>query len=159
MSDRIEKSAVLRAPLARVWRAISDSREFGTWFGMSIDAPFAEGTTVTGVMTGTAVDEDIAARQREYEDVACPLHIVEVTPPRRLAFRWNPLPGKEFADLTTLVEFTLTEADGGVLLEIVESGFDSIPEEHRTSAFGNNSEGWAIQLDLIGRYVAAPQWA
>ena len=93
MSDRIEKSAVLRAPLSRVWRAISDSREFGTWFGMSIDAPFAEGATVTAVMTGTAVDEDIAARQQGYEDVSCPLHIVEVTPPRRLAFRWNPLPG------------------------------------------------------------------
>ena len=45
--------------------------------------------------------------------------IVEVTPPRRLAFRWNPLPGKEFADLTTLVEFTLTEADGGVLYKKV----------------------------------------
>ena len=159
MRDRIEKSAVLHAPLARVWRAISDSREFGTWFGMSIDGPFAEGTTVTGVMTGTAVDEGIAARQRGYEDVACPLHIVEVTPRRRLAFRWNPLPGKEFADLTTLVEFTLTEADGGVLLEIVESGFDAIPEERRTSAFGDNSEGWTIQLDLIDRYVTAAQWA
>ncbi len=156
-TDRIEKSAVLRAPLQRVWRAISDSGEFGTWFGMSVDGPFVQGETVGCTMSATAMDEEIAAQQRELEGEAFPMHVVTVEEPTRFAFRWNPVPGPEYAELTTLVEFTLTEVDGGVLLEIVESGFDAVPAEHRTSAFENNSHGWATQLDLVGRYVSAQQ--
>jgi len=159
MSDRIEKSAVLHAPLERVWNAVGDSAQFGTWFGMDIDQPFVEGATVTAVMSATEVDDEIAAQQKPYAGAACPLQIVTVDPPKRLAFRWNPLPDPEFADVTTLVEFTLTEVDDGVLLEIVESGFDALPASHRTTAFDNNSGGWAAQLRLIGRYVAQPQWA
>ena len=159
MSDRIEKSAVLHAPLERVWNAVGDSAQFGTWFGMDIDQPFVEGATVTAVMSATEVDDEIAAQQKPYAGAACPLQIVTVDPPKRLAFRWNPLPDPEFADVTTLVEFTLTEVDDGVLLEIVESGFDALPASHRTTAFDNNSGGWAAQLRLIGRYVTEPQWA
>ena len=159
MSDRIEKSAVLHAPLERVWNAVGDSAQFGTWFGMAIDQPFVEGATVTAVMSATKVDDEIAAQQKPYAGAACPLQIVTVDPPKRLAFRWNPLPDPEFADVTTLVEFTLTEVDDGVLLEIVESGFDALPASHRTTAFENNSGGWAAQLRLVGRYVTEPQWA
>jgi uncharacterized protein YndB with AHSA1/START domain len=158
MSDRIEKSAVLRAPMDRVWRAISDSAEFGTWFGMRVDGPFVAGTTVTGVLTETAVDEEVAAQQRACAGTAFPLHVVAVDPPRHLAFRWNPLEEPEFAALTTLVEFTLSEVDEGVLLEIVESGFDALPEERRAAAFTDNSGGWTAQLALVGRYVTSAQW-
>ena len=159
LRDRIEKSAVLHASLERVWQAVSDSGQFGTWFGMEIDQPFVEGTTVMGVMSATAVDDEIAAQQKPHAGAPCPLRIVTVDPPKRLAFRWNPVPDPEFADVTTLVEFTLTEVDDGVLLEIVESGFDALPASHRTTAFDNNSGGWAAQLNLIGRYVTEPQWA
>lgn len=67
--------------------------------------------------------------------------------------------GEQFADLTTLVEFTLSEVDDGVLLQIVESGFDALPADRRAGAFSDNSQGWAEQLKLIGRYVTAAQWA
>lgn len=159
MTDRIEKSAVLRAPLDRVWRAISDSREFGTWFGMTVQGPFVAGETVTGVITPTAVDDEVAAQQKDFAGMTFPLHVVTVAPPHHFAFRWNPLPDPEFAHLTTLVEFTLTEANGGILLEIVESGFDALPESRRAAAFTDNSGGWTTQLRLIGQYLAAPQWA
>ena len=59
-NDRIEKEVVLRAPLERVWRAISDADEFGRWFGVRFDGPFVAGTSVTGVITPTTVDEDVA---------------------------------------------------------------------------------------------------
>jgi uncharacterized protein YndB with AHSA1/START domain len=141
--DRIEKSAVLKAPLERVWRAISDSGEFGTWFGMTVAGPFVAGATVQCVMgEGTADKERF------------PLHIVAVEAPHRLSFRWNPVPGAEYADVTTLVEFTLSEVDGGVLLEIVESGFDAVPAERRNTAFGNNDQGWAHQIQAVAQYVA-----
>ena len=66
MSDRIEKSAVLHASLERVWQAVGDSAQFGTWFGMDIDQPFVEGATVMAVMTATAVDDEIAAQQKPH---------------------------------------------------------------------------------------------
>jgi uncharacterized protein YndB with AHSA1/START domain len=153
-TDRIEKQALLNAPLERVWDAISDSAKFGTWFGMRVDGPFLEGATVSGQITETQVDDDIAAKQRPYVGEPVTLWIVAVEPLRRLAFRWNSLPGSEFTDLTTLVEFTLTEQADATLLDIVESGFDALPDEHRDATFAGNSEGWALQQQLIGKYLA-----
>jgi uncharacterized protein YndB with AHSA1/START domain len=157
-TDRIEKEVLLRAPLERVWRAISDADEFGRWFGVRFDGPFVEGATVTGVMTPTAVDDRVAGMQEPYAGQADSWQVVAVEPKRRLAFRWHPYavePGADYsAEPTTLVEFTLAEADGGVLLRIVESGFDAVPAARRASAFEANSEGWALQAELIGKYLA-----
>ncbi|CAN5804169.1 SRPBCC family protein [soil metagenome] len=152
-ADRIEKQAVLKAPLDRVWDAISDSAKFGTWFGMEVDGPFVENATVSGRIVETSVDDAVAEQQRPYVGEPVTLWIVAVEPQRRLAFRWNPLPGNEFAELTTLVEFMLTEDSDGVLLEIVESGFDALPEEHRDKTFHGNSQGWALQVQLVGKFL------
>lgn len=152
--DRIEKETVLPASLERVWQAISDSEKFGTWFGMRLNGPFDEGTEVSGTITETAVDDDVAARQRPYVGAPVTLSIVAVEPRSRLAFRWNALPGKECEHITTLVEFTLTETDDGVHLRITESGFDALPPEHRDSAFDGNSEGWALQCMLVDKFLA-----
>jgi uncharacterized protein YndB with AHSA1/START domain len=153
-ADRIEKSVLLAAPLERVWDAISDSTKFGTWFGMKVDGVFVEGQPVSGQITETSVDEEVAAKQRPYVGAPVTLWIVAVEPRRRLAFRWNPLSEPEFAHLTTLVEFTLTEQEAGTLLEIVESGFDALPDEHRDGTFHGNSEGWELQTQLVGKFLA-----
>ncbi|MBE1546970.1 uncharacterized protein YndB with AHSA1/START domain [Mycobacterium sp. OAS707] len=154
--DRIEKDVVLRASLARVWQAISNADEFGQWFGVRLDGPFTEGASVTGVITPTTVDEDVARRQQEHAGKTDTWQIVAIEPQRRLAFRWHPYPGEADGSEqpTTLVEFTLAETEGGVLLRIVESGFDQIPAEHRASAFEGNSEGWAKQTELVSKYLA-----
>lgn len=157
-SDRIEKEVVLRAPLDRVWRAISDADEFGRWFGVRFDGPFVEGASVTGVITPTTVDDDVAQAQEQHAGKSDTWQIVAVEPKRRLAFRWHPYavePGTDYSqEPTTLVEFTLTEGNDGVLLRIVESGFDNIPAERRASAFEQNSEGWAKQTELVRKYLA-----
>jgi uncharacterized protein YndB with AHSA1/START domain len=157
-SDRIEKEVLLQAPLDRIWRAISDSGEFGRWFGVRFDGPFVVGATVRGTMTPTVVDAEVAAAQEPYAGQADTWHVVALEPMRRFAFRWHPYavePGHDYAaEPTTLVEFTLTEADGGVLLRIVESGFDAIPAERRASAFEANSDGWAAQTQLVRKYLA-----
>jgi uncharacterized protein YndB with AHSA1/START domain len=156
--DRIEKEVLLRAPLARVWRAISDADEFGRWFGVRFDGPFVAGQAVTGVITPTEVDDEIARAQEPYAGQSDTWEIVAVEPQRRLAFRWHPFAVESGADYsaepTTLVEFTLAEAPNGVLLRIVESGFDAIPADRRASAFEANSEGWAAQTELVQRYLA-----
>ena len=55
-SDRIEKTILLRAPRSRVWRALTDSQQFGTWFGVKFDEPFRPGTFQRGVIVPTTVD-------------------------------------------------------------------------------------------------------
>jgi len=154
--DRIEKEVVLRAPLERVWRAISDAEQFGQWFGVRFDGPFVEGASVTGVITPTTVDEEVARMQQPHVGKTDSWHIVAIEPQRRLAFRWHPYPvesGDGSQEPTTLVEFTLTETDDGVLLRIVESGFEQIPAERRAAAFEGNSEGWAKQTELVRKYL------
>ena len=157
-NDRIEKEVVLRAPLERVWRAISDADEFGRWFGVRFDGPFVAGTSVTGVITPTTVDEDVARAQEPHAGKSDTWQIVAVEPKRRLAFRWHPYGVESGVDYsqepTTLVEFTLDEMADGVRLRIVESGFDAIPAERRATAFEANSEGWAAQTELVRKYLA-----
>jgi uncharacterized protein YndB with AHSA1/START domain len=157
-SDQIEKEVVLRAPLDRVWRAISDADEFGQWFGVRFDGPFVAGSSVNGVITPTTVDDEVARMQEPHAGKADVWHIVAIEPKRRLAFRWHPYGVEDGVDNsqepTTLVEFTLAEIEGGVLLRIVESGFDRIPAERRASAFKANSEGWSKQTELVQKYLA-----
>jgi uncharacterized protein YndB with AHSA1/START domain len=160
-TDRIEKQVVLRAPMDRVWRAIGDSQEFGRWFGVRIDGPFVAGTSVTATITGTTVDEEVAELQRPHAGAKATWQIVAVDPPRRLAYRWHPFavePSVDYAgEPTTLVEFTLSPTPDGVLLTIVESGFDAIPAARRSAAFEANSGGWAKQVELVRKYLQLEQ--
>jgi len=156
-TNRIEKHVVLRAPLDRVWRAISNAEEFGRLFGVRFDGPFVAGTSVTAAITPTSIDEDVAKRQQPRAGVKSTWQIVALEPQRRFAYRWHPFAVDPDADHdqepTTLVEFTLTATPEGVLLTIVESGFDAIPEARRSDSFEANTEGWAIQADLVRRYA------
>ena len=157
-SDRIEKEVLLKASLDRVWRAISDADEFGRWFGVRFDGPFVPGTSLIGTITPTTVDADVAKAQQPHAGKADAWHIVAVEPQHRLAFRWHPFGVEDGADSsdepTTLVEFTLEDTSDGVLLRIVESGFEALPAERRQSAFEGNDEGWSAQTELVRKYLA-----
>jgi uncharacterized protein YndB with AHSA1/START domain len=154
-TDRIEKQALLRAPLDRVWRAISNAEEFGRWFGVRFDGPFVAGSSVTATITPTTVDEEVAKRQEPHAGATSTWQIVAIEPQRRFSYRWQPCAGDPDVDgePTTLVEFTLSETPDGVLLTITESGFDALPEARRSSSFEANSEGWAAQTNLVRRYL------
>ncbi len=147
VTDRIEKKINLSASLSRVWRALSDAREFGEWFKVKLEAPFVAGTTVHGQVTYPG-----------YEHLRVELQVVEVRPEHYLAYRWRPNAtdlNKDYSsEPMTLVEFKLEPAPGGTLLTIVESGFDGIPLERRAEAFRGNDSGWSAQLMNIERHVA-----
>jgi len=157
VSDRIEKTILLRAPRARVWRAIADSSQFGQWFGVQFDGPFVAGAAMRGTLVGTVVDEDVAKMQRQYAHVPFEIHVDRVEPERLFSFRWHPYgiePGVDYShEPTTLVEFRLEEAPEGVRLTVTESGFDRIPLERRAKAFAANDQGWAVQVTLLERYL------
>lgn len=156
MTDKIEKIAILKAPLAKVWSAISDSAAFGTWFGMTIDGPFVEGQTVSGAIAKTQVDDEIAKHQEPYVGMRCDLKIERVVPLKVFAFRWHPGADPDVGPdaPTTLVTFELEEVAGGTRLTITESGFEALPLERRAKAFADNEGGWEAQLGLVAKYLA-----
>lgn len=158
-TDRIEKQVLLQAPLPRVWRAIADAKEFGSWFGVAFDGPFVAGGRLSGRIVPTTVDREVAAAQKPYEGTPFDVLVEQIEPMRRFSFRWHPYavePGADYSkEPTTLVEFALEEAAGGVLLTITESGFDALPPARRAEAFASNEQGWAAQTTLVARYLAA----
>jgi uncharacterized protein YndB with AHSA1/START domain len=156
-TDRIEKRIVLHAPRQRVWRALSDSTEFGTWFGMKFDGPFKPGTRMTGTIVPTAVNPEVANAQKKYEGIPFAIAIEKMEPERLFSFRWHPGavdPAIDYSqEPTTLVVFTLEEVPDGVMLTLTESGFDGIPLERRAKTFASNEQGWSIQMTLIEAYL------
>src|SRR5215470_8052829 len=156
-TDRIEKRILLRAPLKRVWRALADSAEFGSWFGMKFDGPFAPGRRVGATIVGTTVDAEIARSQKQYEHIPFEITIEQMQPERLFSFRWHPNavePGVDYsAEPTTLVAFALEEVADGVMLTVTESGFDKIPLERRAKAFSENEQGWGVVIKLIEGYL------
>jgi uncharacterized protein YndB with AHSA1/START domain len=156
-TDRIEKKIVLHAPRQRVWRALADSTEFGTWFGMKFNGPFAPGARMTGTIVPTAVNPEVAKAQKKYEGLPFEIAIEKMEPERVFSFRWHPGavdPAIDYSkEPTTLVVFTLDEVADGVMLTLTESGFDGIPLERRAKAFASNEQGWSIQMTLIEAYL------
>jgi uncharacterized protein YndB with AHSA1/START domain len=146
-TDRIEKRVLLRAPRARVWRALVDASQFGAWFGVTLQAPFAEGSTVRGRITHPG-----------YEHLTLEVQVVKIEPERYFAYRWHPYavdPKADYSDEpTTLVEFRLDDAGTGTALTITESGFDRIPLARRAEAFRMNDTGWSEQVRNLERHVS-----
>jgi uncharacterized protein YndB with AHSA1/START domain len=145
-TDRIEKRFEVKAPRSRVWRAVSDAGEFGAWFGMTLDRPFAPGATVVGRLT-----------LKGYEHVALEMRVERIEPEGYFAYRWHPYavdPAVDYsAEPMTLVEFRLEEIAGGTAVTIVESGFDRLPASRRAEAFRMNEGGWTSQSRKLASYV------
>ena len=158
-TDRIEKTTLLRAPRARVWCAISDAKQFGSWFGVDFDGPFVAGQHVTGRIVPTSVDAEVAKSQEPYRGKAFDFSIDRIEPMRLFSFRWHPFavdPDVDYSkESTTLVEFELEEIAEGTMLTITESGFDKVPLERRAQAFSKNEQGWASQIKLIEKYLVS----
>lgn len=149
-TNRIERQILLKATRARVWRAITTPEEFGAWFGVSLKGDrFVPGMRVQGPITHPG-----------FEHVVLELTVERVEPERLLAWRWHPYAVDPKVDYSkepmTLVEFELKDVEGGTLLSVVESGFDSIPLARRAEAFRMNSGGWEQQVRNIEKYVATP---
>lgn len=146
MHDRIEKDVDIAAPVARVWRALTDPREFGAWFGVELETPFVIGRTVRGLVTHPG-----------YEHVVWQARIEAIETDHAFAFSWRPYaidPDVDYSgEPMTRVEFTLSPTATGTHLRLVESGFDGIPEARRAEAFRMNDQGWTQQMQNIRRHV------
>ena len=146
MDHRIEKRIELKAPISRVWRALTDHREFGEWFRVKLDGPFVPGQVSRGYITHPG-----------YEHVKWEAEVQQMEHERLFSFTWHPYcvdPQTDYSQETpTLVEFRLEQTPGGALLLLTESGFDKIPNHRRLEAFRMNDGGWTEQMKNIESYV------
>jgi uncharacterized protein YndB with AHSA1/START domain len=151
MNNTIEKRIELKAPISRVWRALTDYREFGEWFRVKLEGPFIPGQLSRGQMTYPG-----------YEHVKWEAVVQKMEAERLFSFTW---PHPKFFDRTdkpvdysqepsTLVEFRLEKTAGGTLLVLTESGFDQLPGDRRLEAFRRNDSGWTEQMKNIENYVS-----
>lgn len=147
MADRIVRDVELKAPVARVWRALSDHEEFGQWFLVRLDGPFRPGAVSTGMITYPG-----------YEHYPWRALVERIEPERFFSFRWhdaNPDSGLDIAaQPTTLVEFLLEPSGDGTRLTITESGFEALSDQRRPIVLRNNTEGWDIQAGNIAAHLA-----
>jgi uncharacterized protein YndB with AHSA1/START domain len=147
MENRVEKTIELKAPVSRVWRALTDYREFGEWFRVKLDGPFAAGQISTGRLTFPG-----------YENLKWEVAVQKIQPERLFSFTWHPYavdPQVDYSKETpTLVEFRLEETARGTRLVVTETGFDKIPSHRFAEALRKNDGGWAQQLKSIESYVA-----
>lgn len=147
MQNRIEKRIELKAPIARVWRALTDYREFGEWFGVKLEGPLVPGQVSRGHITYPG-----------YEHVKWEAVVQEIEPERLFSFTWHPYavdPNVDYSKETpTLVEFRLEKTANGTLLTVTESGFEKVPSHRRLEAFRMNEGGWAKQMKNIEKHVA-----
>ncbi len=145
-ADRIRKESTLATPRPRVWRALADAREFGSWFQAAFEGPFRAGERVRGRITHPG-----------YEAVRFELVVEAMEPERRFAFTWQPdgtgnaVEGA--AGPSTRVEFTLEDAGAGTRLVITETGFERIPAGRRAEAIRRNESGWEQQMAAIETYL------
>src|SRR5215471_2618139 len=147
MENRIKKQIEIKAPVSRVWRALTDYRQFGEWFRVNLEEPFASGKTARGRLTYPG-----------YEHLNFEMVIQKMEPEQFFSYTWHSNAVDPKVDYSTeqptLVEFTLEETAAGTLLTVTESGFDKIPANRRAEAFRRNEGGWAIQMENIRKYVA-----
>ena len=145
--NKIEKQIELKAPLAQVWRALTNHREFSEWFGADLKDPFIPGQVCRGQITIPG-----------YEHLTFEAVVQKMEPERLFSFTWHPYPmdpKKDYSkEPSTLVEFRLEKSGAGTMLTVTESGFSKLPADRRDEAFRMNDDGWSEQLKNIERHVA-----
>lgn len=144
--DRIEKVTDIAAPVARVWRAITNHEEFGEWFHVKLDGPFEVGKITEGRITYPGYEhmEWISTTER-------------LEPESLFAFSWPPSavdPDSDYDDdAKVMVEFRLEPTDSGTRLTITESGFLQFPESKRLEVLRSNTDGWNMQAVNVANHV------
>jgi uncharacterized protein YndB with AHSA1/START domain len=147
--DRVERTIELRAPRARVWRAISNPAEFGAWFGLGesleLIGDFVPGSKIVGKWRFGG---------RDVLEQFCTIDRIE--PEQRLSFFWVPYevpPGEDHTKhVHTRIEFRLEDCEIGTRLTVVESGFSKLPADKQYKR-DQNGRGWAMQLESIAQHI------
>jgi uncharacterized protein YndB with AHSA1/START domain len=142
--DTIERELTFSAPIERVYRALADPSEISKWFPEAVEGELKPG-------------ESPVFDFGKYGKVS--VYVVAAEPNAYFAYRWRPGGGSDVGDVlsgpNTLVEFKLEAVAGGTKLQMVESGFASLPEEMYAQALEDNTGGWDSELTALAEYLKA----
>jgi uncharacterized protein YndB with AHSA1/START domain len=145
VENSIERQIEIKAPVAKVWKALTDSQLFGQWFKANFHSEFVAGKTTKGMNTSKGFEMEMA------------FHIKEIKPQSYFSYAWTPFPMDRTFDYSkeepTLVEFFLEQTSSGTLLKVKESGFTKITASRRAEAFRMHSGGWEAQLKNIEKFL------
>ena len=147
MQNKIVKSIVIDASIDRVWQALSDHQQFGSWFLVNLDKAFEVNKISSGKLTHPGCESMIFSALTTSMDS-----------PTHFSFRWPhdegfDLQREDILQNTSLVEFYLEDLGDGTRLTVTESGFEFLPEDLRLNVIKSNTGGWATQLKNIRRYL------
>jgi len=140
-TDRIEREIFINAPQDRVWAVLTEAGHVAHWFGDSAQVDLRPGGRMVFGWTEHGNHHAVVER---------------VEPPGFFSYRWGHGADVEpAAGNSTLVEFTLTPADSGTMLRVVETGFASLDasDEEKGTAVKENTEGWASELGELQQYA------
>jgi uncharacterized protein YndB with AHSA1/START domain len=145
MKNSIEKEIILKAPVSKVWRALTDYKQFGEWFDWKVDRPFVPGGASGGRISCTGHEQYLE------------LTVQKIEPETYFSYTWHPYavdPNIDYSKETpTLVEFRLEPKGGGTLLTVKESGFEKIPKQRLEEALRQNTRGWEFKVEDLQKYV------
>lgn len=147
MENQIERVVNLNASVERVWVALTDHKEFGSWFRLSLHSPFRVGEVTHGEVTYPG-----------HEGLPFWARVEAMDEPHRFSFVWpmdeTVQPDDQRLDKkSTLVEFIIEPSSNGSKLTIRESGFEKLPEDKRVQIFRDNESGWDAQTKNIRGFV------
>lgn len=133
----VTRTVRVEASRANVWKALTDPEAMATWFGDTVKF-----TALEPGATGSIDWEGYGS---------FPIEITEVAPESSFGFRWSGIPAEELNEYSTHVLFTISDADAGTDVTVVESGFDTIPggTRYRRDRLEQNREGWDVELDEL----------
>ncbi len=147
-TDSIEREIQIHAPIVRVWQALTDYRQFGEWFEVSLEGPFVAGAVTRGKTTYPG-----------YEHLPFEASVERMDEPTLFSFRWPQCDfetGERLDEPATLVEFFLEDRGGNTLVRVVESGFAQLSPAVRERTLRMNSGGWSEQIGNLLRYAERP---
>lgn len=145
VENSIERQIEIKAPVEKVWNALTNSKLFGQWFGANFHSEFTVGKTTKGMNTLKGFEFELQ------------FHIKDLKPQSYFSYAWTPFPMDRTFDYSkeepTLVEFFLEPISTGTLLKVKESGFNKVTASRRAEAFRMHSGGWEAQLKNVERFL------
>jgi uncharacterized protein YndB with AHSA1/START domain len=143
--NSIERQIEIKAPVGKVWEALTNSQLFGQWFGGKFHSAFVAGKTTKAMNTTKGFEMEMEFK------------VKEIKPQSYFSYAWTPFPFDKTIDYSkeepTLVEFHLEKTATGTLLKVKESGFNKITASRRAHAFKMHSGGWDAQLKNIEAFL------
>jgi uncharacterized protein YndB with AHSA1/START domain len=134
MTETVLLDVELKSPIERVWHALTDSATLSKWmlFKSNDFQP--------------VVGHSFQFREAPGFEGVIDCEVIEVTEPHKLSYTWvSDQVGPSNLQFSTVVTWTLTEADGVTRLHLEQSGFPSGAGQE----IGGAKYGWTSMLDQL----------